>query len=182
MEQARDLLLKYNQNDGLIKHAYAVSGVCRHFAEKNGEDVEYWATVGLLHDLDYEQFPEEHCKKTAEIMEREGLDKAFIRAVVSHGWGLCYDVEPISYMEKVLYATDELTGLINAAALMRPSKSVMDIEYSSVNKKFKDPRFAAGVNRDVIKKGAEMLNMELKELIDETILGMRKVAGEIGLD
>ncbi|MCL2407649.1 MAG: HDIG domain-containing protein [Defluviitaleaceae bacterium] len=181
MEQAHVLLSKHMANDALLKHAYAVSGVCRHFADKFGEDTEYWAAVGLLHDLDYERYPDEHCKKTAEIMAEEGLDPAFIRAVVSHGWGLCYDVEPISTMEKVLYATDELCGLINAAALMRPSKSVMDIEYSSVNKKFKDPRFAAGVNRDVIKNGAAMLGMELKDLIDETILGMRKVAAEIGL-
>jgi len=181
MNEARDLLRKYNSNDALIKHGAAVSGVMRYFAKKYGEDEEYWAAAGLLHDLDYEQYPDEHCIKTAELMKGEGLDEAFIRAVVSHGWGICTDVEPVLLMEKVLYAIDELTGLINAAAIMRPSKSVMDLEYSSVNKKFKDARFAAGVNREVIKKGAEMLNVELKELIEETILGMRSVAGEIGL-
>jgi predicted hydrolase (HD superfamily) len=181
MEEAGALLRKYNQNDALIKHGVAVMGVMRHFAEKQDEDPDYWAAVGLLHDLDYELYPEEHCAKTAELMREEGLDEGFIHAVVSHGWGLCSDVEPVLYMEKVLYAIDELTGLINAAALMRPSKSVMDIEYSSVNKKFKDLRFAAGVNRGVIKNGAAMLGMELKDLIEETILGMRSVAEEIGL-
>jgi len=181
MPQSHEILRKYNSNESLINTAAAVSGVMRHFAQKYNEDAEYWAAVGLLHDLDYELYPDQHCKKTAELMEDEGLDKDFVRAVVSHGWGLCCDVEPISRMEKVLYAIDELTGLINAAALMRPSKSLMDLEYSSVNKKFKDARFAAGVNREVIKKGAEMLGMELKDLIDETILGMRSVAGEIGL-
>jgi len=178
MTQAHDILGKYMQNEALLKHAAFVSGVMRHFAAKHGEDVEYWAAVGLLHDLDYELHPEQHCAKTAELMAEEGIDPAFIRAVVSHGWGLCYDVEPVLYMEKVLYAIDELTGLINAAALMRPSKSVMDIEFSSVNKKFKDARFAAGVNREVIKKGAEMLGLELKEMIEETILGMRDVEKE----
>jgi len=181
MNQADALLKKYNGSDALIKHGLAVSGVMRHFAEKNGEDADYWAAVGLLHDLDYEKYPEEHCKKTEQIMKDEGLDEGFIRAVVSHGWGLCCDVEPVLYMEKVLYAIDELTGLINAAALMRPSKSVMDLEYSSLVKKFKDGRFAAGVNRDVIKKGAEMVGIELKDLMEETITGMRKVAAEIGL-
>lgn len=181
MKEANELLLMHNENEALIKHARAVSGVMRHFAAQKGEDAEYWGAVGLLHDLDYEKHPEEHCKKVVEIMREEGIDEDFIRAVVSHGWGLCSDVEPVLYMEKVLYAIDELTGLINAAALMRPSKSVMDIEYSSVIKKFKDPRFAAGVNRKVIKNGAEMLGVELKELIDETILGMREVAQEIGL-
>ncbi|MDR1704227.1 MAG: hydrolase [Clostridiales bacterium] len=181
MGEANILLRKYNQNDALIKHGVAVMGVMRHFAQRQGEDPDYWAAVGLLHDLDYEKYPEEHCAKTTELMRDEGLDEAFIRAVVSHGWGICSDVEPVLYMEKVLYAIDELTGLINAAALMRPSKSVMDIEYSSVNKKFKDLRFAAGVNRDVVRRGAEMLGMELKDLVDETILGMRSVAAEIGL-
>ena len=181
MEQANALLRKHNESDSLIKHALAVSGVMRHFAEKAGEDTEYWSAVGLLHDLDYEKYPEEHCVKVVELMEAEDIDPAFIRAVVSHGYGICSDVEPRLYMEKVLYATDELTGLINAAAIMRPSKSVMDLEYSSVNKKFKDARFAAGVNRDVIKKGAEILGVELKELIEETIAGMRKVADDLGL-
>lgn len=181
MNEALELLKQYNTSDALIKHAAAVSGVMRRFAEKNGEDPEYWGAVGLLHDLDYELYPEEHCKKTPELMRKADIDEAFIRAVVSHGYGLCSDVEPILYMEKVLYAIDELTGLINAAAIMRPSKSVMDLEYSSVIKKYKDHRFAAGVSRDVIENGAAMLGVELKELIEETILGMRAVAQEIGL-
>lgn len=181
MTEASELLRKYNENEGLIKHALAVSGVMRHYARMYNEDEEYWAAVGLLHDLDYEKWPDEHCTKTAELMREEGLDDAFIHAVVSHGWGLCSDVEPQLRMEKVLYAIDELTGLINAAAIMRPSRSVMDLEYSSVIKKFKDGRFAAGVDREVIKKGAEMLGLELKEMIDETIMGMRGVAAEIGL-
>lgn len=181
MTQAWEILQKYVKSDALHKHAIAVSGVMRHFAQKHDEDAEYWAAVGLLHDLDYELYPDQHCDKTAELMREEGIDEAFIRAVVSHGWGICADVEPLLLMEKVLYATDELTGLISATAVMRPSKSLMDLEYSSVNKKFKDARFAAGVDRDVIRKGAAMLGLELRELIDETIAGMRKVAPELDL-
>ena len=181
MSQAMELLCKYNKSEALVKHGIAVSGVMEHFALKHGEDPEYWAAVGLLHDLDYEMYPEEHCVKTEELMKAEGIDGAFIRACISHGFGICVDVEPLILMEKVLYATDELTGLINATALMRPSKSVMDLEYSSVWKKFKDARFAAGVDREVVKKGAELLGLEMKELIDETILGMRRVAPELGL-
>jgi len=180
-QKARALFERYNQSDSLRKHGASVRGVMRHYAEKLGEDVEYWGIVGLLHDLDYEQYPEQHCAKSAEILREDGYDEAFVHAVVSHGWGLCSDVAPEHMMEKVLYATDELTGLITACAYMRPSKSVMDLEVKSVKKKFKSPAFAAGVDREVIKKGAELLDVELDELIRETILGMREVAEEIGL-
>ena len=148
---------------------------------KYGEDEDFWGIVGLLHDLDYEKYPEEHCKKTREIMEERNIDDAYIHAIECHGYGLCTDVEPKERMEIVLYTIDELTGLITAAALMRPSKSVMDLELKSVKKKFKDKRFAAGVNRDVITKGAEQWGVPLDEVISETILGMREVAESIGL-
>lgn len=153
----------------------------RYFARKYGEDEDFWGIVGLLHDLDYEKYPEEHCKKTREIMEERNIDDAYIHAIECHGYGLCTDVEPKERMEIVLYTIDELTGLITAAALMRPSKSVMDLELKSVKKKFKDKRFAAGVNRDVITKGAEQWGVPLDEVISETILGMREVAESIGL-
>ena len=153
----------------------------RYFARKYGEDEDFWGIVGLLHDLDYEKYPEEHCKKTREIMEERNIDDAYIHAIECHGYGLCTDVEPKERMEIVLYTIDELTGLSTAAALMRPSKSVMDLELKSVKKKFKDKRFAAGVNRDVITKGAEQWGVPLDEVISETILGMREVAESIGL-
>ena len=146
-EEAWKLLNEYNKSDALLKHGLAVEGVMRHFAEINGEDTEKWGVIGLLHDLDYEMYPEKHCVKTAEIMRENDIDEDYIHAVCSHGWGLCCDVEPVEKMEKVLYTIDELTGLINAACLMRPSKSVLDIEVKSVKKKFKSSGFAAGVNR-----------------------------------
>ena len=149
-EEAWKLLNEYNKSDALLKHGLAVEGVMRHFAEINGEDTEKWGVIGLLHDLDYEMYPEKHCVKTAEIMRENDIDEDYIHAVCSHGWGLCCDVEPVEKMEKVLYTIDELTGLINAACLMRPSKSVLDIEVKSVKKKFKSSGFAAGVNREVI--------------------------------
>jgi putative nucleotidyltransferase with HDIG domain len=178
---AYQLLTDYNQSDGLIKHALAVEGVMRYFAHKRGADEEKWGIIGLIHDLDYEQFPEEHCRKSEEILRKEGWPQEYIRAVVSHGWGICSEVEPRSEMEKVLYAVDELTGLIAASALVRPSKSVMDLTAKSVKKKWKDKRFAAGVDRSIVEKGAEMLQMELGELITDTIMGMRQVADPIGL-
>ena len=152
-EEAWKLLNEYNKSDALLKHGLAVEGVMRHFAEINGEDPEKCGVIGLLHDLDYEMYPEKHCVKTAEIMRENDIDEDYIHAVCSHGWGLCCDVEPVEKMEKVLYTIDELTGLINAACLMRPSKSVLDIEVKSVKKKFKSSGFAAGVNREVIQKG-----------------------------
>lgn len=180
-EQAFDLLTQYNKNDALIKHALAVEGVMRYFARQRGEDEDKWGTIGLIHDLDYEQFPEEHCRKTAEILREHDWPEEYIRAVVSHGWGICSDVKPQTELEKVLYAIDELTGLVVTTALVRPSKSVMDLKTKSVKKKWKDKRFAAGVDRSIIAKGCEMLNMELSDLITDTIMGMREVAEAIGL-
>lgn len=180
-EKAIKVLRQYNRTEALIRHAIAVQAVMRYFAEEAGEDMEYWGAVGLLHDVDYEQYPDEHCKRAPELLREAGYDEAFIHAVVSHGFGLASDVAPELYMEKVLYTVDELTGLINAAALMRPSKSVIDIEVKSVRKKFKDKAFAAGVNREIILKGCEMLEMSLDEVIQKCIFAMRTVAAEIGL-
>lgn len=180
-EKAMELLKEYNQNDSLIKHALSVEAVMVHFAELFGEDKEKWGIIGLIHDLDYERYPDEHCSKTKEILEERNWPENYIRAVVSHGWGICSDVEPVERMEKVLYTIDELTGLIVATAIMRPSKSVLDLTTKSVKKKWKQKNFAAGVDRSIIERGAEMLGMELSQIIDETIKGMQKVADEIGL-
>ncbi len=180
-EEAYQLLTEYNKSDSLIKHALAVEGVMRYFARKRGEDEEKWGVIGLVHDLDYEQFPEEHCHKSEEILKEKGWPEEYIRAVVSHGWGLCSEVEPQTELEKVLYAIDELTGLVATTALVRPSKSIMDVKVKSVKKKWKDKRFAAGVDRSIIEKGAEMLGMEVSDLIADTLAGMQEVAEEIGL-
>ena len=180
-EQTLALLKEYNSNEALIKHALAVEAVMRYSARKKGEDEEKWGVIGLIHDLDYEKFPTEHCKKTPEILRQHNWPEDYIRAVVSHGWGLCSDVEPKTDLEKTLYAIDELTGLVTATALVRPSKSVLDMEVSSVKKKWKDKRFAAGVNREVIEKGASMLGVDLWSLVADTIEGMKTVAAQIGL-
>ncbi len=180
-QEALGLLQEYNSDDSLIRHALAVEGVMRHFAQKHGEDPEKWGIIGLVHDLDYQQYPDQHCMKTAEILTSGGWPEDYIHAVMSHGWGICSDVEPQEEMEKVLYAIDELTGLVATTALVRPSKSVMDLEPKSVKKKWKNKSFAARVNREIIQKGAEMLGMELSDLFRETIAGMREVAEEIGL-
>lgn len=180
-EEAYQLLTEYNKGKSLIKHALAVEGVMRYFARKRGEDEEKWGVIGLVHDLDYEQFPEEHCHKSEEILKEKGWPEEYIRAVVSHGWGLCSEVEPQTELEKVLYAIDELTGLVVTTALVRPSKSVMDVKVKSVKKKWKDKRFAAGVDRSIIEKGAQMLGMELTDLLADTLAGMQEVAEEIGL-
>jgi len=180
-DEAWILFKKYNKSESLIKHALAVEGVMRYMAKKFGEDEEKWGLVGLVHDLDYEKFPDQHCKKTEEILRENRWPEELIRAVISHGWQIVTDVEPKSLMEKTLYAIDELTGLVVTSALVRPSRSVLDIKAKSVKKKWKDKRFAAGVNREVIKKGAELLNIELSELITDTIMGMREVAEDIGL-
>lgn len=180
-EEAYQLLTEYNKSDSLIKHALAVEGVMRYFARKRGEDEEKWGVIGLIHDLDYEQFPEEHCHKSEEILKEKGWPEEYIRAVVSHGWGLCSEVEPQTELEKVLYAIDELTGLVVTTALVRPSKSIMDVKVKSVKKKWKDKRFAAGVDRSIIEKGAQMLGMEVSDLITDTLAGMQEVAEEIGL-
>lgn len=180
-EEAFALLKQYNKSDSLIRHGLAVEGVMRYLADVRGGDVEKWGIIGLIHDLDYEQFPEQHCTKTEEILKENDWPEEYIRAVVSHGWGICSDVEPQTEMEKVLYAIDELTGLVATSALVRPSKSVLDIKAKSVKKKWKDKRFAAGVDRSIIEKGAKMLDIEISELITHTIMGMREVAEEIGL-
>ena len=181
-EAAFALLTKYNQSESLIRHALAVEGVMRYFATKRNEDADKWGIIGLVHDLDYEQYPEQHCHKTEEILSEEGWPKEYIRAVVSHGWGICSDVEPLSELENVLYAVDELTGLVTTSALVRPSRSVMDLTAKSVIKKWNDKRFAAGVDRSIIEKGAARLNMSLNDLITDTIEGMRTVAEAIGLN
>lgn len=181
-QEAIELLEEYNESDALIKHALAVEGVMRHYARKYGEDETLWGIVGLLHDLDYEKYPEEHCIKVQEILKARGVDPQIIRAIASHGYGLCCDIEPKSQMEKILYTVDELTGLVNATAIMRPSKSVMDLGVKSVKKKFKSKGFAAGVNRDVVLKGCENLGLDLEGIIEDVILGMRSVAKEIGLE
>lgn len=180
-DNAWSLLTEYTHNPALLTHALAVEAVMRHFARLNGEDEEIWGVSGLLHDLDYEQFPDEHCKKAEEIMRERGIDEVYIRAMSCHGYGICTDTKPESAMEKVLFTIDELTGLINAACLMRPSQSVLDLEVKSVKKKFKDKRFAAGVDREIIRKGCGMLGMELDDVIQKTIDGMKECAEEIGL-
>jgi len=180
-EEAFALLTQYNENESLIKHALAVEGVMRYCARKRGQDEEKWGVIGLVHDLDYERFPDQHCHKTEEILREHEWPQQYIRAVLSHGWGLCTDVEPQTDLEKTLFAIDELTGLVAATALVRPSRSVLDMKPKSVKKKWKDKAFAAGVNREIITKGAEMLGVETAELIEDTIMGMREVADEIGL-
>jgi len=180
-DEALSLLKEFNKSESLLKHAYSVEGVMRYIARKIGEDEEKWGIIGLMHDLDYERFPEQHCKKSREILEERGWPEEYIRAIVSHGWGICSDVEPQTEMEKTLYAVDELTGLITAVAIIRPSKSMTDLEVKSVMKKWKDKSFAAGVNRSVIEKGTTMLGVELRGLIIDVIMGMREVADRIGL-
>ena len=180
-QQALELLHKYNESDSLRKHAYAVEGVMRYIARKRGEDEEKWGLIGLIHDLDYEKFPDQHCTKTRTLLEEHGWPEEYIRAAVSHGWGICSDVEPQTVLEKTLYAIDELTGLVVTTALIRPSNSVMDVALKSVKNNWKDKRFAAGVDRGVIEKGAAMLQVGLDELIDDTIKGMQEVAEAIGL-
>ena len=174
-EQAYDLLKEYNEGDFHLHHGKVVGDVMRWYAEQlgYGEEADFWQLVGLLHDLDFEKYPDEHCVKSQEIMRERGLDERLIRATASHGWGHCVDIKPEHEMEKVLYAADELTGLIGAVALMRPSKSCDDMEVKSVKKKFKDKKFAAGCDREVIARGAELLGWDLDRLIEQTILAMR---------
>ena len=178
-DEALLLLKKYNEDIFHVKHGLTVEGTMRYFAQQLGEDPDYWGMVGLLHDIDFELYPEEHCVKAHELLTEAGFDANFIHAVVSHGYGLCVDVKPELEMEKILFATDELTGLIGAAALMRPSGSTKDMEVSSVKKKFKDKKFAAGCDRDVITQGAEMLGWEMEKLFSETILAMRSCEDDI---
>lgn len=179
--EAFALLVEYNQQDSLIRHGLAVEAVMSHFAEKVGEDVEKWSIIGLCHDLDYDKYPEQHCAMTRKILEEQNWPESYIRAIASHGWGICSDVEPLEYLEKVLFATDELTGLITACVYVRPSKSILDLTTKSVMKKWNTRAFAAGANRDVIAKGADMLGMSIEALVDETIYAMQKGAEGIGL-
>lgn len=176
------LFKKYNKSESLLKHALSVEGVMRYMAKKYGEDEEKWGIIGLIHDLDYEMYPDQHCIMTEKILKENNWPEEYIRAVLSHGWGLASDVKPISLLERTIYAIDELTGLVATSALVRPSKSVMDMETRSVRKKWNDKKFAAGVDRSVIEKGAEMLGVNLDELITDCIMGMRSVAKEIGLE
>ena len=183
-EEAWKILTQYNEGEFHLKHAVTLEEVMGWFAEElgYGEEKQFWSLVGLLHDLDFEQYPDQHCIKSQELMRAHGLEERLIRATASHGYGIgdiTSDIPPQLQMEKILFATDELTGLIGAAAIMRPSKSVVDLEVSSVKKKFKDKKFAAGCSRDVIRQGAEMLGWELDELFDKTIQAMRSLMGEM---
>lgn len=179
--EALELFLRYNKSDSLYKHALSVEAVMRYMARKHGEDEDIWGVIGLIHDLDYEMFPDQHCTMTEKILHEEGWPESYIRAVISHGYGICSDTEPHTLLEKTLFAIDELTGLVTTSALVRPSRSVMDMEARSVRKKWTDKRFAAGVDRSVIEKGAAMLGTDLNDLISDTIMAMREVADEIGL-
>ena len=180
-EQAMALLRKYNKEPFHIQHALTVEGVMRWYAQElgYGDDADFWALCGLLHDVDFEVYPEEHCQKAPQLLAEVNASEEMVHAICSHGFGLCSDVEPVHQMEKVMFAVDELTGLIGAAARMRPSKSVMDMELSSLKKKFKDKKFAAGCSRDVIKTGAEKLGWTLDEVLDKTIQAMRSCEAAI---
>ena len=180
-DEALKLFMKYNKSESLLRHALAVEGVMRYMAKKAGEDEDKWGIVGLIHDLDYEMYPEQHCIMTEKILRENEWPEEYIRAVLSHGWGLASDVKPETMLEKTIYAMDELTGLVATSALVRPSRSVLDMEARSVRKKWNDKRFAAGVDRSVIEKGAIMLGVSLDDLITDCIMGMREVAEEIGL-
>lgn len=180
-EKALELLKKHNKESFHIRHALTVEGVMHYFAEKLGfsDEADYWAIVGLLHDIDFEEYPEQHCQKAPELLREGGVGEDMIRSICSHGYGICCDIEPEHKMEKVLFAVDELTGLIWSAALMRPSKSVMDMELKSLKKKFKDKKFAAGCSRDIIKTGAERLGIELDDLLLQTIEAMRSCEKQV---
>ena len=176
------MLQKYNKEPFHILHALTVEGVMRYYAGELGYDADFWGLCGLLHDVDFEQYPEEHCKKAPELLAEIGAPEEMVHAICSHGYGLCSDVEPVHQMEKVMFAVDELTGLIGAAARMRPSKSVMDMELSSLKKKFKDKKFAAGCSRDVIKEGAERLGWMLDEVLEKTIQAMRSCESAVAAE
>jgi putative nucleotidyltransferase with HDIG domain len=180
-EDGWELLQKYVSSPNLIQHALAVEAVMRYFAQQFDEDVELWGLIGLCHDIDYELYPDEHCIKAVDILQKAGWPAEYIRAVQSHGWTICTDIEPRSLMEKTLFTIDELTGLVTATALVRPSKSILDMHAKSVKKKWKSKAFSAGVDRSIIEKGAQLLDMELSEVIEWTILGMRPVADKLGV-
>jgi putative nucleotidyltransferase with HDIG domain len=180
-EEAIRLWREQNDDESLFRHALSVEAALRYFAAKEGEDPDYWGIVGILHDIDYQRHPDEHLKHARPILQAAGIPEDMIRAVESHGWGICSDVEPLRKMEKVLFAVDELTGFIAACCYVRPSKSVLDLEVKSVRKKWGAAAFAAGVNRGVVEKGAAMLALGLDELIQETILALRPAAEAVGL-
>ena len=177
--KAWDLLRKYNKEPFHLRHALTVEGVMRYFAEQRGEDADFWGVAGLLHDIDFEMWPEEHCRRAPELLREGGADEAVVHAVCSHGWGECSDVEPTHEMEKLLFAADELTGLIWSASLMRPSKSVQDMELKSLKKKFKDKKVAAGCSREIILKGAELCGLTIEELMQQTLDAMRATEDEV---
>ncbi len=181
-DNALELLKEHTKTASLLKHAYCVEGAMAHFAEVLGYDKDFWAMVGLLHDLDYEQYPDEHCKHTPIFLKDAGFSEEFIRGVMSHAWKLRTDVEPIHPMEKVVYTVDELTGLISAAVLVRPDKDISNLALKSVKKKFKDGAFAAAVNRDLIKEGCDMMGLELDYVIEQCIIALQKIAPDIQLD
>jgi putative nucleotidyltransferase with HDIG domain len=180
-DDAWKLLNEYNSNDALLKHALAVEAAMRYQARKHGEDEEAWGVIGLIHDLDYERYPERHCEVTREILEERQWPPEYIRAALSHGWGICTDLEPQTLLEKTLYAVDELTGFATACALVRPSRSVSDLEVKSIRKKWKAKQFAAGVDRELVERGTAMLGVELNDLMQEVVLAMREVSDELGL-
>ncbi|TRX70241.1 HD domain-containing protein [Carboxylicivirga sp. M1479] len=180
-KQALDLFLSYNKTDSLYRHALAVEAVMRHFARLNKEDEDKWGIIGLMHDLDYEMYPDEHCIKTKAILQEANWPDDYIRAILSHAWGICTDIEPKETMEKVLYACDELTGLVTTATLVRPDKSIHSLTIKSLKKRWKDKRFAAKVDRNIISKGADLLNMPIEQLMEETIKGMQGIADDLGL-
>ena len=181
-EQALDLLQNYNKEPFHILHGLTLEGVMAWFAQENGEDAQFWGLCGLLHDVDFEMYPEEHCVKAPELLAEIAAPEEMVHAICSHAYGSCSDVEPIHLMEKIMFAVDELTGLIGAAARMRPSKSVMDMELSSLKKKFKDKKFAAGCSRDVIKEGADRLGWTLDETMEKTILAMRSCEASVAAE
>lgn len=181
-EQALELLKEYNKTPGLIKHGLAVEATMRHFAKHFNDDEELWGIIGLVHDLDYEQYPDQHCVMTEKILRENNWPEEHIRAVLSHAWDICTDIKPESLLERTLYTIDELTGLVTTSALVRPTKSILDMKAKSVKKKWKDKRFAAKIDRSIIERGAEMLGMELTEIITLTIEGMCKIAGQLELD
>lgn len=180
-EEAWEILTDHVKTPSLVNHALAVEAVMRHFARRKGADEETWGIIGLIHDVDYEEHPEEHLRHAPDILRSRGWPEEHVRAVLAHGWGLATDVEPVTDLEKTLFAIDELTGLVAAAALVRPSRSVLDLPVKSVRKKWKDKAFAAGVDRAAVEKGASMLGISLDDLIADTIEGMKPVAGQIGL-
>lgn len=180
-DEALEVLKKYNKSENLVKHGLIVEAVMRHFAKLNEEDENKWGIIGLIHDVDYEMYPDNHCIKAKDILSEHGFSEEYIRAVQSHGYNICCDVEPVHKMEKVLYTIDELTGLVVATALMKPTKSVYDVDLKSLKKKWKQKNFAAGVDREIIQKGADMLGLEMEYVMQETINGIRNIASEIGL-